>query len=166
MPFVPGIMFHIRQHSGTARQLQQALSMPAATPINMGGERLIVPAMLLSAPINEGPQNSGLSKGLWRIPYSSTPTRGSNTVIVGHRFTYTNPEGVFYNLDKVKLGDEIGIFWHGKRYLYTVRKTEVVSPNDIQVQDPTKAAQVTLYTCTPLWFPKDRLVVIATEVSP
>lgn len=166
LPFVPGIVFRVQQHAGVGKQLQQALSLPSTSQVNTTGDRLIVPSMLLNAPINEGSQNAGLSKGLWRIPSSSTPNTGGNTVIIGHRFTYTNPEGVFYNLDKVKVGDEVGVFWQGKRYLYTVTTTEVVPPTDTAIEAPTTTAQVTLYTCTPLWLPKNRLVVIATEDSP
>jgi sortase A len=164
MPFIPGIVFHVQQRRGVEKQLQQAIAMPGATQVNTNGNRLIIPAMLLNTPINEGSQNAALSKGLWRIPTTSTPNKGGNTVIIGHRFTYTNPEGVFYNLNKVQVGDEIGIFWQGKRYLYTVTKTEVVSPSDTAIQDSSSSTEVTLYTCTPLWIPKNRLVVIATEV--
>jgi LPXTG-site transpeptidase (sortase) family protein len=166
MPFVPGILFHVEQHRGAKRQLQQVLSMPGASSINLTGNRLVVPAMLLNTPINGGSENSALSKGLWRVSTSSTPNNGGNTVIAGHRFTYTNPEGVFYNLNKVHVGDEVGIFWQGKRYLYTVSKTEVVPPTDTAIQARTSNPEVTLYTCTPLWLPKNRLVVVATEVSP
>jgi LPXTG-site transpeptidase (sortase) family protein len=163
MPFIPGIVFHVQQHRGVEHKLQQAINTPGgSTLINETGDRLVVPAMLLDAPINEGSQNTALSKGLWRIPTSSTPSKGGNTVIVGHRFTYTNPEGVFYDLNKVQIGDEIGIFWQGKRHLYTVSKTEVVAPTDTAVQAPSHTPELTLYTCTPLWLPKNRLVVIAT----
>jgi len=165
MPFIPGVIFHIQQH-GTEKILRQTLLRPGSTAQDTKDDRLIIPAMLLNTPINEGSENLALSRGLWRIPTSSTPDKGGNTVIIGHRFTYTNPEGVFYNLNKVQVGDEIGIFWQGKRYLYAVIKTEVVPPTDVAIQRPTTDAQVTLYTCTPLWIPKNRLVVVATETSP
>jgi len=123
--------------------------------------RLIIPAMLLDQPINEGKDMSALKNGPWRLPQTSTPSKGSNTVIVGHRFTYSNPHGAFYHLDKVRAGDEIGIYWQNKKYLYRVAKSEVVPANRISVEAPTGKAQLTLYTCAPLWWPKDRLVVTA-----
>jgi sortase A len=161
MPFVPAILFQVQQHQGDRKQLQQALVAPGTSSAVISGNRLLVPAMLLDSPIYEGSSSSTLSKGLWRLPSSSTPTQSGNMVIVGHRFTYTNPEGVFYNLNKVLVGDEIGIFWNSKRYLYTVTTTEVVPPTDLNVQAPTNQSELTLYTCTPLWLPKNRLVVIA-----
>jgi sortase A len=165
MPFMPGIIFHIQQKQGIQRKLQQAITMPRASSVTITGNRLVIPTMLLNAPINEGTQTAALSKGLWRIPSSSTPNKGGNTVIAGHRFTYTNPEGAFYNLDKVRVGDEIGVFWQSNRYLYTVTDTEVVPPTDVSIQSPSSNSELTLYTCTPLWLPKNRLVVIATETS-
>ena len=165
LPFFPGIMFYVQQQRGAAKELQQTLVMPGTTQEKITGDRLIIPAMLLNTPINEGSQSSALNKGLWHIPNSSTPDSGGNTVIIGHRFTYTNPEGVFYNLNRVQIGDEVGIFWQGKRYLYTVSKTEIVPPSDTSIQAPTTNAELTLYTCTPLWIPKNRLVVIAEEVT-
>ena len=120
--------------------------------------------MLLSAPILEGTSTYGvLAKGIWRWPYGSAPGKGGNTVLIGHRFTYTNPRGVFYFLNKVQVGDEIGITWYNTSYIYRVIKTEVVSPSDVSILKPTTQPTLTLYTCTPLWRPASRLVVIAQQ---
>ena len=102
-----------------------------------------------------------LARGIWRWPAGSTPDKGGNTVLVGHRFTYTNPKGVFYALNDVSVGDTIGVVWQGKAYVYVVSATEVVPPSDVRILDPTTIPTLTLYTCTPIWWPKDRLVVIA-----
>jgi LPXTG-site transpeptidase (sortase) family protein len=125
---------------------------------------LTVPAMLLDTPILEGPVADTykiLDRGIWRLPFSSTPDKGGNTVIVGHRFTYTNPRGIFYALDKVRVGDEIGVVWNNTSYLYKVGSVSTVPPTQVGVEAPTTDARLTLYTCTPLWNPKDRLVVVA-----
>lgn len=162
-PMLPLATFWFEQHA-TARpkQLASQLHLPlgqvAAAP---GDNRLVVPAMLLNAPISEGKDLSALRNGPWRRPNGSTPDNGGNTVIVGHRFTYANPHGVFYNLNKVRLHDELGIFWQGKRYLYKVSSIATVPPTDTIIESPTADARLTLYTCAPLWLPKDRLVVIA-----
>lgn len=116
--------------------------------------------MAFDEEIHEGAYATTLRQGLWRRPNSSTPDKGSNTVIVGHRLTYSNPKGTLYNLDKVKMGDLIGLWWHGKRYVYTVTEAKVVHANEISVEAATEKPRLTIYTCTPLWLPKDRLVVI------
>jgi sortase A len=120
--------------------------------------------MLLDQQILEGPISQTyniLDKGVWRWPKGSTPDKGGNTVLIGHRFTYTNPRGVFYFLNKVNLGDTLGIFWNNHLYTYKVSSVDVVPPTDTTIEDPTTQAQVTIFTCTPLFLPKDRLVVVA-----
>jgi sortase A len=159
-PFVPGVLFWlVRGHSATSQRLSQDIrsgSQPSAQE-----NRLVVPSMQLDQVINEGKDLGAARSGPWRLPYTSTPDRGGNTVIIGHRFTYTNPRGVFYHLDKVHVGDEIGVYWRAKKYLYKVTQASVVPPTTVSVEAPTKNAQLTLYTCTPLWWPKDRLVITA-----
>lgn len=159
-PFVPGVLFWVvHGRSPVEQQLQRDIrsgSQPAATK-----NRLLIPRMLLDQPINEGKDIRAANNGPWRLPYTSTPDRGGNTVVIGHRFTYINPQGVFYHLDQLRQGDEIGIYWRAKKYLYKVTSTKVVPPTAVSVEAPTKNAQLTLYTCTPLWWPKNRLVVTA-----
>jgi sortase A len=160
-PFVPGIIFWAQEHATTRKQELNKIIYSKNAPSTSGGNRLVIPTILLNTPINEGSTMSTLKKGVWRLPETSSPDRGSNTVIVAHRFTYTNPQGPFYYLNKVQPHDEIGIIWGNKKYLYSVSNIQIVKPNDIGVEAPTKQAELTLYTCTPLWLPKNRLVVTA-----
>lgn len=165
LPFAPNAFFLLQRHSAQRQTLQHSVHQPAssvagASP-SLAGNELTIPSMLLDQPINDGPTIATLRKGLWRLPYTSTPDKGSNTVIVGHRFTYTNPEGVLYHLDKVRVGDEIGVTWAGKKYIYSVTTVEQVKVTQISIEAPTSDARLTIYTCTPLWLPKDRLVVVA-----
>ncbi len=118
--------------------------------------------MLLDTGFFAGPDARTLNKGPWLRPQGSTPDKGGNTVIAAHRFTYSDREGDFYHLDKVRPGDEVGLFWKGVKYLYSVQAVKVVGPDAVEIEAPTDQPQLTLYTCTPLWLPKDRLVIIAT----
>jgi len=127
--------------------------------------RLVAPTMHLDDQIFEGKDLSALKYGPWRLPYTSTPAKGGNTVIVGHRYTYTNPQGTFYSLDRVHVGDQIAVFWQHKKYVYRVHEVRTVTPDTVNVEAPTADNRLTLYTCTPLWLPKDRLVVIALQES-
>jgi len=164
MPLVPMASFWLESRTGRLDSLQNSLHLPTAQKqhIHPTDNRLVVPSMLLDAKIIEGKDISALRSGAWRRPNTSTPDVGGNTVIVAHRFTYTDPQGTFYYLNKVHPGDEIGVFWKGKRYLYKVSHVDVVPANQTAVEDNTPDARLTLYTCTPLWYPKDRLVVVAT----
>jgi LPXTG-site transpeptidase (sortase) family protein len=167
-PLMPVVSYWIDARTGTTLQkLSDQVTLPAGQVENApGDDRLVVPSMLLDQPINEGKDLSALRTGTWRRPNGSTPDKGGNTVIVGHRFTYTNPRGSFYFLNKVAVGDEIGVFWHGKRYVYKVSNVKTVAATDTSVEDPSSRPELTLYTCTPLWLPKDRLVVTADLEHP
>ena len=109
-------------------------------------------------PILEGDSPKTVNRGVWRLPDGSMPNRDSNTVLVGHRFSYKNPS-VFYHLDKVKEGDNIYVSWKKKVYLYKVDKIRTVKPDETSVEDPTQEPQLTIYTCTPLWSTSHRLVI-------
>jgi LPXTG-site transpeptidase (sortase) family protein len=150
-PFIPSLIFSLqingKQHQRLSKQVS---SIKSGTKIDSveSGNRVLIPAMLLN-------------NGIWHWPNAGSPSTGGNTVLIGHRFTYTNPKGVFYFLNKVSLGDLIGVYWNNKQYLYKVADTEVVPPTNTSIENNTARAELTLFTCTPLLLPKDRLVVIA-----
>lgn len=194
-PVLPGVLFHWQNTAGKRQQLEQTIAQrqnhnnsqqpgsdaagstaagtdSSAVSQPTGQEQansIIIPAMLLDQPVVEGANAyRALDKGIWRWPGGSTPDKGGNTVLAGHRFTYTTPKGVFYFLDKLHIGDTIAITWSGHTYAYKVTTTKVVKPTQTEILNPTRRPTLTLYTCTPLWSPKDRLVVTAelqTEVS-
>lgn len=159
VPLLPAATFWVRMRNPQTQTILTRRIHAAALPAKQN--RILIPAILLDEPYYTGSSTQTLSKGLWLRPNASTPDKQSNTVIVGHRFTYTNPQGTFYHLDKVDAGDEIGLFWQGKKYVYKVTHTRVMASSAREVEAPTSSATLTLYTCTPLWNPKDRLVVMA-----
>lgn len=130
------------------------------------GKYLYIPSIGASAEVLEGSAASTVDKGLWHRPASAEPGDTGNTVIVGHRFSY-NPrlQQPLYQLDKVSVGDSIFVQWNDKVIEYAVTDKKVVKATEIRVEAPTKDAQLTLYTCTPLWNPVDRLVVVAKPVK-
>jgi LPXTG-site transpeptidase (sortase) family protein len=167
LPVLPGLLFWWQTKDGkqTAQLEQKIRTLSADKPLPVAEQpkenRLIVPAMAFDQPVFEGKTARTLNNGLWHRPQSSTPDKGGNTVFVGHRLTYTNPRGTLYHLDKVRAGDTIGIWWNNKPYSYTVTETKVVKADQTSIEASTDEPQLTIYTCTPLWLPKDRLVVIA-----
>lgn len=123
--------------------------------------RVVIPSMLLDEHIYEGASPTIVDKGIWRRPQTSTPDKGSNTVLIGHRYIYGGDGGALYHLDTVKVGDEIALYWQKKRYIYKVDTVKIVPPTEISVEAATDKPQLTIYTCTPLWTATSRLVVIA-----
>lgn len=175
-PFLPKLTYWWQTaHTDTRRQLTAKLQatpkppgQPPGTPAATHDNRLIAPDMLLDTPILEGSLQATyktLDKGIWRWPLGSTPDKGGNTVLIGHRFTYTNPRGIFYYMDKLQIGNTVGVSWNNVLYHYKVIRITEVPPTDTSVTQATSDARLTMYTCTPLWNPKNRLVVVATRVE-
>jgi LPXTG-site transpeptidase (sortase) family protein len=175
-PFVPAVIFWYKaHHTNTQATLNHLLTPSTAkstttskSPAAPVQNSLVVPAMLLNTPILEGPvwkEYTTLNQGVWRWPDGSTPDKGGNTILIGHRFTYTDPRGIFYELNKVVVGDQIGVFWSGKEYLYTTANVSTVSPSNTTILNQTTQPELTLYTCTPTWNPRYRLVVVANLTS-
>ena len=125
-------------------------------------DRLVIPALAIDQKILSGKNPYIVNLGVWARPNTSTPPKGSNTVLVAHRFTYRGAS-IFYNLGNLKKGDKVVVYWSGKEYDYTVNANKIVNGSDLSVEDPTKNTELTLYTCTPLWtaHPKYRIVVTA-----
>lgn len=162
LPFWPSITYLFADKS-VPFQVSSLAGAETETKQRPDGDRLLIPSIGMDEVIYQGGQGE-LNKGAWLRPKTSTPDKGSNSVIVGHRFTYTDDNAVFYHLDKVALGDVIAVYWGGKEFNYRVREVKVVPATAIEIESPTDDAQLTLYTCTPLWSAKDRLVVIADEI--
>jgi LPXTG-site transpeptidase (sortase) family protein len=135
-------------------------SVRAAIPAD---NRIVIPKIALDDHVFQGTNPHTVDLGVWLRPNTPPPSKGGNTVMVAHRFTYNNAD-TFYNLDKVSKGDAIVIYWGGKEHDYKVSETKVVAPTAVEIEAPTPKSQLTLYTCTPLWTSKQRLVVIAKPI--
>ncbi len=160
LPFLPEAVWWAH-HSAPLISKPNHTAAPSLSEPIPKDNRLVIPALGLDEAIYEGQSIYTVNKGVWIRPNASTPDRAGNTVMVGHRFTYTNPRGVFYYLDKLNLGDPIVVYWHAKAYKYETTAMKVVPPTDESVEAPSSDSQLTLYTCTPLWSLKDRLVITA-----
>jgi LPXTG-site transpeptidase (sortase) family protein len=166
-PLLPALLFHLQNYDQKYKQLSLAIqpkSSPRTTRKKPQPNHLIIPNMLLDQPIYDGPVSQEykiLNEGIWRYSNGSSPDRGSNTVLIGHRFTYTDPRGVFYYLNRLGLGDSIGLWWNNKEYVYNVSAIHEVPSHDVAIENPSTKPELTLFTCTPLWLPRDRLVVTA-----
>jgi len=140
---------------------------PVKAPENKAGNRVIIPKIGVNAPIVEAETaEAGLARGAWRLPESSTPPEGGNTVITGHRFKYLPPNNLtFYLFHELKSGDIASIIWQGKEYYYRIQKTKVVPKTQVSITDPTEEPRLTLFTCHPIFSQKERLVVIGELVD-
>ena len=187
-PFWPAIQYNFWHKDGpqapvaesqllNSATIREGVSNPAATsslseklPMAEAaepGNRLIIPKIGVDIPIVDSANADwALSRGAWRMPETSTPDKGSNTAIAGHRFKYLPPNNLtFYLLDKLAKGDILTVFWSQKEYDYIVVGSKIVSPDTVSVLDPTPKPTVTLITCDPIWTQKNRLVVTAELIE-
>jgi LPXTG-site transpeptidase (sortase) family protein len=144
----------------------QAKGFRASLPeseYSVSPNRLIIPKIGVNAPIIESSNEQyGLSLGSWHVPESSSPDRGGNTVLTGHRFKYLPPNNVtFYLFHKLKKGDIVTVLWREKDYVYEIEETKIVPASELSIMDQTKEATLTMFTCDPIYSTKNRLVVIA-----
>lgn len=126
---------------------------------------LFISKIGVASEILSGDNPSLLERGVWMRPKSAEPGENGNVILTAHRFLFTKGPKTFYHLDKMKIGDKISIKWSGASYEYEVSEIKTVHPDDIRIEENTETKQLTLYTCTPLWTSKKRLVVIAKPAS-
>jgi LPXTG-site transpeptidase (sortase) family protein len=112
--------------------------------------------------IYQGKTSETMNQGFWHYPISQYPGEKGNVVVIGHRFQHLPPaKNTFYNLDKLKIGDEVVISHTEGEYKYIVVDMHVIDPTDISVLEETEDYRLTLITCTPLWTSEKRLVITA-----
>ena len=105
-----------------------------------------------------------LDRGLMHEPETSLPWDSGaqrNVFIAGHYLGYPGPAShlVFYNLDKLKSGDEMVLEGKGHVYRYRVSETFEATPDDSWVMGQERNRDMlTLQTCIPPTF-EDRFIV-------
>ena len=79
---------------------------------------------------------------------SAYPTQAGNTVLTGHVWDNLNQAGPFADLKRLAYGDEILITAAGGVYVYEVRESQVIAPNDLDAVFQEETFDwVTLLTC-------------------
>lgn len=173
LPWLPYLSLYYRQAFNDTpayavnltqdKDQQSAANSPVEYPKD---NRLVIPKIALDSGVFSGQSAAELNKGPWLRPNTSNPAAGGNTVIAGHRYAYgIDGKWIFYHLDKLEVGDRIGVYWEGREYIYEVGETKVVPATAIEIEDQTENGQLTLYTCTPLWTAENRLVVVADLIE-
>lgn len=158
------IAAHLAAGKGTPTQKVQIPSRlkhaRAALAGSEPGIRLVIPRIDLDAPIVDTPPVNGVWQVAdWAVGHlSTTPNPGApgNMALSAH----DDIKGeVFKRLGELRPGDSIEIFTPHMRYTYVVVNEQTVDPSDVGVLNPTKAATVTLISCTPYWVDTERLVI-------
>ncbi|HQO98980.1 MAG TPA: sortase, partial [Anaerolineaceae bacterium] len=97
------------------------------------------------------------------------PTWKGNSVLTAHVYDATGDPGLFYNLSRLKWGDQVIVHLYGQVYRYEVREVLSVLPNSSAPLRHEEKPWLTLLTCQG-YNPKDgnyalRLAVRAVLLS-
>jgi len=178
-PFWPAIGYALHKPRPTLPYQTKLSNLNANNPLNNlprlpeignrpvpADNRLVIPSINVDMSILEGPNEQTLNRGgIWHIPNTSNPKQGSNTVLSGHRWQYLPPSNAtLYLLDKVQVGEPVIVYWQGQEYDYRITGREVVDPNRIDILGPTAEPRLTIFTCTPLYSTKQRLVLYGSII--
>ena len=121
---------------------------------------LEIPALGVVAPVEQGTGDAVLGVAVGHDPYSVWPGKAGNAVLLAHDVSY------FSAIDRLGHGDTIRYVTPCTTYVFQVSSHAIVTAGS-PVYD-TAAPTMTLVTCWPtdaLWFPPDRFLVTATQVS-
>ena len=122
---------------------------------------LDIPRLHISVDVLEGSGESILSVAAGHIEGTALPGMSGNMGIAAHRDKF------FGALGRIRFNDVITVRTAHGDFSYAVKRTEVVTPTQVEVLRQTTDAELTLVTCYPFRFkgpsPK-RFIVHATRI--
>ena len=142
--------------------LRQPVDVPDPSvrlPIAMLG-RIQIPKIGLDAELRDQITQESIDLGPSHWPGTADPGGFGNAVIAGHRNSHSAP---FHDLANLQTGDTITLVGGiGISYRYTVTEMFVVAPTAMWITEQPPGHTLTIFTCHPLGFSSQRLVVRAT----
>jgi sortase A len=121
---------------------------------------LVIPAIGLTAPVEQGTGDAQLDVAVGHLPTSAMPGATGNAVLEAHDVSY------FVNIDRLTAGDTIRYETPCATYTFAVQGHQVVQQGSPLFDTP--GPTLSLVTCWPtdaLWFTPTRYLVTATEVQ-
>lgn len=115
-----------------------------------------IPRIGLNHRIFQGISLRSIDRGPSHWPGTALPGEVGNSVFAGHRVTKSHP---FRHIDQLEPGDEVVFNVGGRRSVYAVTGSEVVTPKALHIVDQTPTATATLFACHPPGSARFRYVV-------
>lgn len=134
---------------------------------------IVIPKIAANAPIipnidasNYKEYMQALSKGVAHAKGTVLPGMEGNIFLFAHStdnfWNVGRYNAVFYLLKELEIGDEVNIFFGGRRFIYQVYEKKIVEANEVGYLSPKAEGQVlTLQTCWPPGTTLKRLLVFA-----
>lgn len=120
--------------------------------------RIEIDSIGLDAVLMQGTDTSTLQRGPAHYEQTPLPGQGKTAGIAGHRTTYLAP---FRDINQVRKGDQVRVEMPYAAFTYTVEKSEVVDPSQVQIVDPVGYDRVVLTACHPLYSAAQRYAIFA-----
>ncbi len=108
--------------------------------------KLEIPRLGTELYVVEGDGARELRRGPGHLAGSAMPGQSGNCIIAGHRDTH------FRVLKDIREGDDIILQTQTGEYLYRVKRTQIVTPENTSVLQPTKGPELNLITCYPFYY--------------
>lgn len=143
--------------------VQSIANLPVPTPGPSQAIRIQIPAISVDAPIVQGDSWEQLKKGVGQHIGSADPGQTGNVVFSAHDDVFGE---IFRDLDRLQPGDQVLVFSAQQQYVYIVTASEIVSPTQVEVMNPTSQPTVTLISCYPYMVDNKRIVVFAKLQNP
>ena len=121
----------------------------------------------VSAPIVEGVELEDIEKGVGHHKTTAWPGLTGNVVLAGHNWYPCKSQycRVFCDLEKLKIGDKVAVYYNQGKFVYKVIERKIVSPKHTEILKQTEEPTLTLYTCYPRLTARQRLVYVAELIS-
>jgi len=127
----------------------RAATQPAALhSVNRGDTvaKLKIPRLETELYVVEGDGHREMRRGPGHLAGTAMPGEDGNCVIAGHRDTH------FRVLKDIREGDDIILQTAAGQFLYRVKRTRIVSPENTDALAPTSSAELNLITCYPFYY--------------
>jgi len=123
-------------------------NVPAGKPVRLGETfaKLSIPRLDAEVYIVEGDGEEELRRGPGHLTGSAAPGGSGNCIIAGHRDTH------FRVLKNIRKGDDIVIETRNGQFLYRVKTTRIVTPDNTSALKPTSEPELNLITCFPFYY--------------
>jgi sortase A len=108
--------------------------------------KLKIPRLGAELYVVEGDGARELRRGPGHLAGSALPGGDGNCIIAGHRDTH------FRVLKDIREGDDIVLETQSGQYLYRVKRTHIVAPEDTASLRPTAMPELNLITCYPFYY--------------
>ncbi len=139
------------------------LARPSATRLGDPIGILEIPRLHVSVAVVNGDDDDMLRVAVGHLPDTPLPWEAGNSALAAHRDTFFRPLENIHENDEVRFATPRGDF------LYRVRRTLIVGPEDVWVLAPTLLPSLTLVTCYPfslVGHAQQRFIVQAERVAP